>query len=300
MVWETFLTWLRTETTERIAENEPMSLHTNWRIGGPARAMYWPRDLETCSRVLQKCRQNQIKTYFLGNGSNLLVSDQGLDGLVINTRELQQVSWQEDQVQAGSGVSLALLASQASRRGLQGMAFAIGIPGTVGGAVLMNAGAYGSAMSDIVTSVVALDESGEMHFLSAADLHYSYRHSYLQEKGWLIGQVNLTFQRGDQASIESQMNEYLQSRKEKQPLEYPNGGSVFKNPTGQGAGRLIEAAGLKGLRVGDAQISLKHANFIVNLGEATAQDVLTLIKTVKETMQEKSGVQLDTEVVYWR
>jgi UDP-N-acetylmuramate dehydrogenase len=299
MEWQSFVNWLQSKDLGRVSQQEPLSDYTSWRIGGPARVMFWPKSVEACIEVLQRCHEQELPRLFLGNGTNLLVADEGVDALVINTRSLNNICWQGQRVLAEAGASLASLASQAGRRGLKGLEFAIGIPGSLGGAVLMNAGAYGGEMSDLVEWVMVVDDKGQSHRLAKEDIGYTYRHSILQEKDWFIGEISLAFQPGDQAAIEQLMNQYLQSRREKQPLELPNGGSVFKNPSGQGAGRHIEAAGLKGLRVGDAQVSTKHANFIVNLGQATASDVAALIKIVQERVKLACGIQLEKEVIYW-
>jgi len=299
MEWQNLVKWIKTEELGRVSENELMSEYTSWRIGGPARVMFWPKDFSSCLQVLKLCHEKHVPRLFLGNGTNLLVADEGVEALVINTKHLNQIRWQDNLVLADAGVSLAALATQAAQRSLQGLEFAIGIPGSLGGAVMMNAGAYGSDISQIVKWVKAADSAGFEHKFSRDEIGYKYRHSCFKEKDWFIGKVCLELQPGNQALIEEKMNEYLKSRREKQPLEFPNGGSVFKNPAGQGAGRYIDQAGLKGLKVGDAQVSLKHANFIVNLGKATAKDVATLIKIVQEKVKMTYGVTLETEVVYW-
>lgn len=299
MHWKDLIDWIEKEQLGTVKANEPMADYTSWRIGGPAKVMVWPKDTEACSRILHYCKEAEIPTAILGCGTNLLVADTGIDALVINTREMNWIRWRGSEVRAGAGVSLAVLAGQAARKGLQGLAFAAGIPGSVGGAVLMNAGAYNGMMSDVVSKVTVLDGDGRRRELDRADIHYGYRVSDIKRYGWFVAEAVLLLQPGEREAIEKEMNEYLKSRKEKQPLELPNGGSVFKNPTGQGAGRFIDRAGLKGLRIGDAQVSLKHANFIVNLGHATAMDTYRLIRTVQQRILKEFGVDLEPEVVFW-
>ncbi len=299
MHWKDLIDWIEKEQLGTVKANEPMADYTSWRIGGPAKVMVWPKDTEACSRILHYCKEAEIPAAILGCGTNLLVADTGIDALVINTREMNWICWRGSEVRAGAGVSLAILAGQAARKGLQGLAFAAGIPGSVGGAVLMNAGAYNGMMSDVVSKVTVLDGDGRRRELDRVDIHYGYRVSDIKRYGWFVAEAVLSLQPGEREAIEKEMNEYLKSRKEKQPLELPNGGSVFKNPTGQGAGRFIDRAGLKGLRIGDAQVSLKHANFIVNLGHATAMDTYRLIRTVQQRILKEFGVDLEPEVVFW-
>lgn len=299
MQWNDLIAWIEKENLGAARANEPMADHTSWRIGGPAKVMVWPKDTENCSRLLGYCNTMGIPVAVLGYGTNLLVADEGINALVINTREMNWIRWQDHQVRAGAGASLAVLAGQAARRGLQGLAFAIGIPGSVGGAVLMNAGAYHGMISDVVSQVVVLDLSGGQQVLTKEEIHYGYRVSDLKKNHWFVAEALLTLQPGDREALEKEMNDWLKARKEKQPLELPNGGSVFKNPSGQGAGRYIDAAGLKGLRIGDAQVSLKHANFIVNLGQATAKDTYALIRTVQQRIHQEYGIHLEPEVVFW-
>ncbi len=299
MQWNDLIAWIEEEKLGAVRANEPMADHTSWRIGGPAKVMVWPEDTAACSQLLGHCKTTGIPVAVLGYGTNLLVADEGIDALVINTREMNWILWQDHQVRAGAGASLAVLAGQAARRGLQGLAFSIGIPGSVGGAVLMNAGAYNGMISDVVSQVVVLDLNGGQQVLSKEDIHYGYRVSDLKKNHWFVAEALLTLQPGDREALEKEMNDCLKARKEKQPLELPNGGSVFKNPAGEGAGRFIDRAGLKGLRIGDAQVSLKHANFIVNLGHATAKDTYTLIRTVQQRIQQQYGISLEPEVVFW-
>lgn len=291
--------WIENAQLGIAKTDEPMADYTSWHIGGPASVMVWPKDTDACSQILQHCKAMGIPVAILGYGTNLLVADDGIDALVINTREMNWIDWNDAEVRAGAGVSLANLAGQAARKGLQGLAFAAGIPGSLGGAVLMNAGAYNGMMSDVVSRVTVLDQDGRLQILEKEDIHYGYRISDIKKYGWFVAEAVLSLQPGDREAIEKEMNEYLKARKEKQPLDLPNGGSVFKNPTGQGAGRFIERAGLKGFRIGDAQVSLKHANFIVNLGHATAKDTYSLIRAVQQRILQEFGVCLEPEVIFW-
>lgn len=280
-----------------IRMNEPLSKHTTWRVGGPAEIMCLPESLQDCAAILQMSSACQIPVTLLGSGSNVLVSDQGLKGVVIKTTKLKKIVWKGMQVTAEAGVSLPFLSQEAYKKSLTGLEFASGIPGTLGGAVIMNAGAYGSSLSQVISRVTTLTEEGRFKIYANDALEFNYRSSVLKSKKELVVEVVLTLQPGDPVRIKNTMEKYLREREAKQPLHQPNAGSVFKNPPGDSAGRLIEACGAKGWRVGDAQISEKHANFIVNLGKAKAADIIQLIEEVKRTVQEKFAITLETEVV---
>lgn len=282
-----------------LALNAPMADYTSWRVGGPAALMFWPKDPADCAGAISYCLEKGIPALPLGSGTNLLVADAGVDALVVNMSGLKELSWDGPRVRAGAGVPLARLAAQAGQRDLGGLEFAIGIPGSVGGAVLMNAGAYGCQMADVVVSAEVLGPDGRLAILDAGELGYRYRESRLREGGWLVLAAEMELKPGDGEAIRAAMKDYLESRREKQPLELPNGGSVFKNPTGGGAGRFIDQAGLKGLTIGGAQVSPKHANFIVNMGNARAADIRALIEKVQATVLERYGVALEREVIYW-
>ncbi|HHY05766.1 MAG TPA: UDP-N-acetylmuramate dehydrogenase [Clostridia bacterium] len=277
---------------------EPLKKYTTWRVGGPADLLYRPTKVGECADVLQLAWQHQIPVTILGVGSNVLVADQGLKGLVVLTEGFRQIVWQENLVTVGSGVLLSHLSRLAAEKGLAGLEFAAGIPGSLGGAVVMNAGAYGDSLEQVIVSVKSLDLEGKPKTYEKAELALGYRDSIFKRRKELIVEIKLALQRGNIAEIKAQMARCLNLRREKQPLEWPNAGSVFKN-SGQGAGRLIEGVGAKGWRVGDAQISEKHANFIVNLGEAKASEIMTLIKEVQKAVKEKYNVDLETEVVLW-
>lgn len=276
---------------------EPLQKYTTWKVGGPADLVYQPEDLAECAEVLQLARQYQVPVTILGVGSNVLIADQGLRGLVILTQGFQKITWQQHQVTVGSGVLLSHLSRLAAEKGLTGLEFAAGIPGSLGGAVVTNAGAYGCSLDQVIVSVQSLNMEGKTKEYRKEELALKYRDSIFKREKELIVEIRLTLQIGNISEIKQRMRQYLHLRREKQPLELPNAGSVFKN-TGQGAGRLIEGVGAKGWRVGDAQISEKHANFIVNLGEAKASEIKTLIREVQKAVKQKYGVELETEVVF--
>lgn len=276
---------------------EPLQKYTTWKVGGLADLVYQPEDLAECAEVLQLARQYQVPVTILGVGSNVLIADQGLRGLVILTQGFQKITWQQHQVTVGSGVLLSHLSRLAAEKGLTGLEFAAGIPGSLGGAVVTNAGAYGCSLDQVIVSVQSLNMEGKTKEYRKEELALKYRDSIFKREKELIVEIRLTLQIGNISEIKQRMRQYLHLRREKQPLELPNAGSVFKN-TGQGAGRLIEGVGAKGWRVGDAQISEKHANFIVNLGEAKASEIKTLIREVQKAVKQKYGVELETEVVF--
>ena len=280
-----------------IREWEPMARHTTFRIGGPVRLMALPKTVGEAKKALQAAGEREIVPFFLGNGSNLLVADQGYDGFVVKTGGLDQVREVNRRLRAGSGISLARLANAALGRGLTGLEFAHGIPGSLGGAVVMNAGAYGGEMVQVLASVTCLDGRGEVRTLPAAECGLSYRHSLFSDRpDWLIIEAELALRPGDAGAIRERMEELMARRREKQPLEYPSAGSTFKRPEGHFAAALIDQCGLKGLTVGGAQVSEKHAGFIVNRGGATCADILGLIDQVRERVLRETGVKLELEV----
>jgi UDP-N-acetylmuramate dehydrogenase len=232
----------------------------------------------------------------VGNGSNLLVSDEGYHGVIISTERFRKLEISGCRVNAGAGVLLSRLANAACGESLSGLEFSAGIPGTVGGAVVMNAGAYGSEIKDVLESVCILDEEGQVRTLSGADLKLGYRTSILMEKPWIVLEAAFALTPGEEGTIRSRMEELAAQRKEKQPLEYPSAGSTFKRPEGHFAGKLIEAAGLKGFSVGGAAVSEKHAGFVINRDSATAADIYRLCREIRERVRENSGVTLELEV----
>jgi UDP-N-acetylmuramate dehydrogenase len=280
-----------------VREHEPMSRHTSFAIGGPADLYAIPRSLQGLRDLLVACGQSGLPHCIIGNGSNLLVRDGGIRGVVIQIAgNLSAVRREGCRIIAQSGASLAKLCMFAADQGLSGLSFASGIPGTVGGAVFMNAGAHGGDIGELVHEVRAYNLQGAETVLAHSDLDFSYRHSALQDRSLIVAEVTFDLCAGDTADLHAQMCDIVEKRCEKQPINVPSAGSVFKRPPGDYAGRLIESVGGKGLRVGDAQISTKHAGFIVNLGEATAADVLELINQIKTRVHAEHGVWLETEI----
>ena len=289
---------LRTRRPElELRENEPMSRHTTFRIGGPARLMALPRDRKEAAAAVRAAAELGIRPFFLGNGSNLLVADGGYEGFIVKLTGLDQTREVNRRLRAESGISLARLAMAAWGRGLTGLEFAHGIPGTLGGGVAMNAGAYGGEMSQVLTAVTFLDEAGQVITLPAQECALTYRHSlFTDHPERLILEAEFELAQGVPTLIKIRMDELAQKRRAKQPLDQPSAGSTFKRPEGHFAAALIEQCGLKGLSVGGAQVSEKHAGFVVNRGGATAEDVLRLMEQVRERVLRDTGVELEPEV----
>ena len=276
---------------------EPMARHTTFRVGGPARLMALPGDKKEMKAVVRTAAQLGITPFFLGNGSNLLVADQGYDGFVVKTGGLDQTREVNRRLQAESGISLAGLAWAALGRGLTGLEFAHGIPGSLGGAVVMNAGAYGGEMVQVLTAVTYLDETGREHTVPASECGLTYRHSmFTDHPEWLVLEAEMALEQRDAGEIRAKMEDLAQRRRSRQPLEYPSAGSTFKRPAGHFAAALIEQCGLKGLTVGGAQVSEKHAGFVINRGGATCADILKLTDQIRETVLRETGVTLELEV----
>ena len=284
------------------AQGEPLAPHTTFKIGGPAAFWCTPRDAEQLRRTLQLCRENGVRVYLLGNGSNTLFDDAGFDGAVIDMRGLsgmENSGLDTDAVRitAGAGQTLGRLCSKAQTLGLTGLEFACGIPGTVGGAVYMNAGAYGSELKDVLESVTFLDSDLQLRTLPVADLAMGYRTSiFEQNPDWCILSATVVLHRGDGAAVLARMQELLGKRREKQPLEWPSAGSTFKRPQGAFAGKLIEDCGLRGFTVGGAQISEKHCGFVINRGGATCADVVALTEQVRQIVEARTGFVLEREI----
>lgn len=280
-----------------IRENEPMSKHTTFRIGGNADFFVLPKNIEQIQAVLNLAKQENIPYLFIGNGSNLLVSDEGIRGMVLQIAgNLKQADCKGCQIKAQAGISLAALAKIALENELTGFEFAAGIPGTLGGAVTMNAGAYGGEIKDVLIQATVLDQEGQILTLSKEELNLSYRNSLVSQKGYVVLEVLLELKQGNSKEISAKMEEFAKKRREKQPLEYPSAGSTFKRPKGYFAGKLIEDAGLRGFSVGDAQVSEKHCGFIINRKNASAKEVRTLIQEVQNRVEEQFHVRLETEV----
>ncbi len=285
-----------------VAENAPMAQVTTFRVGGPADALVTIPDADTAAKLIALCRREGIPFFWLGNGSNLVVGDQGMRGAVLRLDpKAAMVTLTDDTtIHCDAGMSLQRLCLFARDSGLTGLEFAYGIPGTVGGAVYMDAGAYGGEMAQVVVSADCVSRDGERFTLTADELTLGYRHSnlmnYPTDENPIVVGVTLSLQTGEREEIAAKMRDLIARRQEKQPLEYPSAGSFFKRPTGHFAGALIEQAGLKGYRVGDAQVSEKHAGFVVNRGKATAKELCQLCKDVQTIVYEKAGVRLEPEV----
>lgn len=282
----------------RVAFAEPMSRHTTFKIGGPAEIFLTVFDRETMQMVLQKANDLQIPCTVIGNGSNLLVSDAGIKGAVIALDgEFKQLKLLEnDEIFCGAGVTLSQFCSFALQHSLTGAEFLWGIPGTMGGAVMMNAGAYGGEICNIAKKAEHIDTKGVFGTFEKESLQFSYRHSAYTGSDFVILSCTAQLQKGEKSEIRAKMDDFFDRRKTKQPLEYPSAGSVFKRPVGYFAGALIEQCGLKGKKIGDAMVSEKHAGFIVNCGKATCRDVETLIHFIQETVKTETGVALECEV----
>ena len=275
---------------------EPMKKHTTFRVGGPADVLVQP-DETALAAILALCRQYHVSYSFIGNGSNLLVGDKGIRGVVIEmTEPMGNIEVHGTQITAQAGAMLSKIANTAASNGLGGMEFAAGIPGSVGGAVVMNAGAYGGEMKDIIERVYVLDENGAQLELDRDALDLGYRHSCIPEKKYIVTKVVLELVPRNEAEIRSEMKELNEKRAEKQPLQYPSAGSTFKRPEGYFAGKLIMDAGLRGYQVGGAQVSEKHCGFVINKGDATAADICQLMRDVSDKVQAQFRVVLEPEV----
>ncbi len=278
--------------------NEPMKMHTSFKIGGPADIFVVPDSVERCCKVISLCNEIGINYIVIGKGTNLLVRDNGFSGVVICISNLLSEIELVDKtkIKCGAGAILSSVCNFALSNSLTGAEFAYGIPGNIGGAVVMNAGAYGGEMKDIVCSCEYINHKGEICNISGNELDFSYRHSFFSDKRLCIVSATLELKKGDETVIRQTMNELLGRRKEKQPLDLPSAGSTFKRPEGSYASMLIDQCGLKGYKVGDAQVSEKHAGFVVNLGNASCDDVLTLCKNVSDIVYDKTGYRLELEV----
>ena len=282
----------------QLKEGELLSNHTTFRIGGAAKYFAVPKNEEEIMEAVDFAIVKGLPQYILGKGSNVLFPDEGYSGVVIEIgagmEKVERIG--DTGIRAQAGVSLSSLAAFAAREGLAGLEFAGGIPGPIGGAVTMNAGAYGGEMKDVIVSAKVMDEDGGVKVLSCDELELGYRTSIVQKKQLIVLEAEFSLQPGETEAIQSTMKELNAKRREKQPLEYPSAGSTFKRPEGYFAGKLIEDAGLRGYRVGDAQVSEKHCGFVVNRGKATCAEVLQLIEEVQKKVKEQFGVQLEPEV----
>lgn len=283
---------------EQVRIQEPMSEHTTFRIGGNADFFIMPTNNEQVQKIVRLAKEHQIPYLFIGNGSNLLVSDEGIRGFVIEMTQMNRIEIEEKRVKAQAGVTLAELSKAVARQSLTGFEFAEGIPGTLGGAVTMNAGAYGGEMKDVIIEATVLDNYGHILTLSKEELELGYRTSIVGRNHYVVLEVVMELEEGNQEEIFNTMKDLSQRRREKQPLEYPSAGSTFKRPVGYFAGKLIDDTGLRGFGVGGAKISDKHCGFVINTGNATAKDVRDLIQEVQKRVEDKFGVHLETEVKF--
>lgn len=282
---------------QQILMNEPIRNHTSIKIGGPADYMVSPESVDDLISVLTYIKKTGLPYYIMGNGSNVFATDIGYRGAIIKvSNQMNHIHMEGCLVTAEAGVSLAKLATAIAKQGLTGFEFASGIPGTLGGAVFMNAGAYDGEMKDVLLSVKVIDEKGQIHIVAAKDLDLGYRHSIIQEKPWVVVEATMTFEIGDPAQIKAKMLDLNGRRKEKQPLDLPSAGSAFKRPEGYYAGKLIMDAGLSGYRIGGVSVSTKHCGFIVNDREGTADDLIKLIEYIKREVFSKFDVVLEPEM----
>ena len=282
--------------TLTIKANEPLSNYTYTKTGGAADLLVFPRSVEQVQRVLAAVKQENLPLTVLGNASNLIVKDGGIRGLVMILTDMQELVLEGNQLKAASGAALIEASRQAAASGLTGLEFACGIPGSIGGAIYMNAGAYGGEVKDVISQVEVVTRDGQLKTYAGADCDFSYRHSRFQEGDEVILGVTFDLAPGDQSAIDSKVAELTHLRQSKQPLEYPSCGSVFKRPEGYFAGKLIQDAGLQGYQVGGAQVSTKHAGFIVNVDHATATDYLAVIEHVRLVVWARTGVFMEPEV----
>lgn len=288
---------LKIMSEEQVKTEEPMKNHTTFRVGGPAEFFVMPRSAEEVKKVINLCRRESFPYYIIGNGSNLLVSDQGYRGVVLQIyKEMSCIEIEENVIVAQAGALLSAIANKALENGLTGFEFAAGIPGTLGGACVMNAGAYGGEMKDVLEEVTVLTEEGEVLIIPKENLELGYRTSIIARKGYIVLEARIQLREGEKEAIKSLMEELKDKRVSKQPLEYPSAGSTFKRPEGYFAGKLIQDAGLRGFSVGGAQVSEKHCGFVINRENATAADVAELMRQVSARVEEEFGVKLEPEV----
>lgn len=282
--------------TIKISELEPMKKHTTFRIGGPAKYYALPKNTEEICKLVNYCKDNQIRFYILGNGSNVLFLDEGYDGMVIQLGDaMSHVTIEGDTLYAEAGAILARVANMAFSAGLTGMEFAAGIPGSIGGAIVMNAGAYGGEMKDIVAYVDVLSMDGSLHRYSNEEMQFAYRHSRL-DATQIVNGVGLSLKYGEKTAIADRMKELAEARRSKQPLEYPSAGSTFKRPEGYFAAKLIDDCGLRGYTSGGAMVSEKHCGFVINANQASSKDVLAVMQHIQDEVRKQYGVELEPEV----
>ncbi|PJI07836.1 MULTISPECIES: UDP-N-acetylmuramate dehydrogenase [Clostridium] len=276
--------------------NVPMKKHTSFKVGGPVDVLVMPEKYDEVIKIIELCERYDINYYIVGNGSNLLVKDGGIRGVAIKLLRLNKLQIGNDKIIAGCGVPLGFLSRKARDKSLTGLEFACGIPGSVGGAVAMNAGAYNGEISSIIESVLVIDNKGNMRRINKDELEFGYRTSIILKQKYIVLEATFKLQKGDKEKISTRINDLMRRRIENQPLEYPSAGSTFKRPAGHFAAKLIQDSGLKGKSIGGAQVSEKHSGFIINKENATAKDILDLINFVESTVKSKFNVNLDPEV----
>lgn len=282
---------------DKIYINEPMSKHTSFKIGGPAECFIKVQTVEELKSILKFSKENDIHLTIIGNGSNILVSDEGIKGIVLKIEiDTFELNSQTAQLKVGSGVKLGWIAQKCLKQELTGFEFASGIPGTIGGAIRMNAGAHGREMKDVVTTITYIDRNGKMYKIQNEQANFEYRNSLFAHKDYIILEVEMQLEKGNAEEIKAKMTEYATYRKEKQPIEYPSAGSTFKRGTDFITAKLIDDCGLKGYQIGGAQISEKHAGFIINKYNATAKDVIKLMEYTKEQVYNKFGKVIEPEI----
>lgn len=282
---------------ERVFCDEPMKKHTTFRVGGPADYFICAESVQEVQDVVALCKKEAVPYYIMGNGSNLLVGDKGYRGVILQiAKAMNTINIEGTTIRAQAGALLSRIGHKALEAGLTGFEFAAGIPGTLGGAVVMNAGAYGGEMKDVLADVTVLNQEGQVEVLSNEQLALGYRTSIIAEKGYVVLDATLQLKEGDRAAIKQRMDELREQRTAKQPLEYPSAGSTFKRPEGYFAGKLIQDAKLRGFQVGGAQVSEKHCGFVINRGDATAADIVELMEQVTDKVQQIFGVTLEPEV----
>lgn len=295
--FDEFLADLKNVTNEEnIKYNVEMKEYTSFRVGGPVDVLVTPESYDEVVKIIKMCRKEDVPYYILGNGSNLLVKDGGLRGLAIKLSKLNNITTEDTKITAQCGAHIGDVSMKALEASLTGLEFACGIPGSIGGAITMNAGAYGGEISHILESALVIDEHGNIKRLNKKELELGYRMSAIIKYKYVALEGVFQLNSGEYDKIKNRMDELMSARRAKQPLEYPSAGSTFKRPEGHFAGKLIEDSGLKGTKIGDAEVSTKHSGFIINKGNATAQDILDLIAKVQSTVKKKYNVELQPEV----
>lgn len=277
----------------------PMKKYTSFKVGGNADLFITPKKYENVNKIMNLCKANNVNYYIVGNGSNLLIKDGGIRGVVIKLSKLNKITIDGENITAQGGASIGTVSLKSRDESLTGLEFACGIPGTIGGAVAMNAGAYNGEIADVIESVLVMDNDGQILRLNKEELELGYRTSAILKHNYIVLEANFKLQKGDHEKIATRISDLMRRRREKQPLEYPSAGSTFKRPEGQFAAKLIQDSGLKGTQMGGAQVSDKHSGFIINKDNATAKDILDLIHFVEKTVKEKFDVELEPEVRIW-